>query len=45
MFVAVSSTEETTRLAANASHRIKRNIITAVREIREPREERVFQRV
>lgn len=45
MFVAVSSTEDTTRLAANASQMMNRNIMTAVREIRDPREETVFHSV
>lgn len=41
----VSSTARTSRLAANASQRIKRNIITATRETKDPAEETVFQRV
>ena len=41
----VISTAKTSRLAAKASQRIKRNIITARREIREPMEEMVFQSV
>lgn len=40
----VSSTDRTSRLAVKASHRINRNIITAIREIKEPIEEIVFQR-
>jgi len=44
MLVAVNSTEDTTRLAAKASHRINRNIMTAVSEIRDPKEETVFHR-
>lgn len=43
-FVAVNSTDITSRLAAKASHRIKRNIITATSEMREPMEETVFHR-
>lgn len=43
--VAVSSTDITSRLAANASQIMNRNIITATREIRDPIEEIVFQRV
>lgn len=45
MFVVASSTDETSRLAANASQRINKNIITAIREIRDPIEDTVFQRV
>lgn len=41
----MSSTDETSRLAANASQIINKNIITATREIIEPMEETVFQRV
>lgn len=41
----VSSTDSTSRLAANASQIINRNMITATREIKEPIEETVFQRV
>lgn len=40
----VSSTDMTSRLAANASHKINRNIITAINEISEPIEETVFHR-
>lgn len=40
----VSSTDITSRLAANASHRMNRNIITATSEISEPIEEMVFHR-
>lgn len=39
------STDETSRLAANASQIMNKNIITAIREIIEPMEETVFQRV
>jgi len=42
---AVSSTACTTRLATKASQRINRNIITATREISDPIDETVFQRV
>lgn len=41
----VNSTESTSRLAANASQMMNKNIITATREIREPIEETVFHRV
>ena len=41
----VSSTARTSRLAANASQIINKNIITATRETNEPIEEIVFQRV
>lgn len=41
----MSSTESTSRLAANASQIMKRNMITAVNEIKEPSEETVFHRV
>lgn len=41
----MSSTDKTSRLAANASQMINRNIITATIEIIEPIEETVFQRV
>lgn len=44
-FVAVSSTESTSRLAVNASQIINRNIITATSETRDPIEETVFHRV
>jgi len=40
-----SSTDNTSRLAANASQIINKNMITATREIRDPMEETVFQRV
>ena len=43
--VAVSSTAETSRLAAKASQRINKNMITAIREIREPIEDTVFHSV
>lgn len=43
-FVIVSSTEDTSRLAANASHKINKNIITATREIRDPIDDTVFHR-
>lgn len=41
----MSSTDITSRLAAKASQIINRNIITAVREINEPKDEIVFHRV
>lgn len=41
----MSSTDNTSRLAANASQIINRNIITATRETSEPRDETVFQSV
>ena len=41
----VSSTDITSRLAANASQRINRNIITATNEIRDPIDDTVFHRV
>lgn len=41
----MSSTERTSRFAAKASQMINRNIITATREIRDPIEDTVFQRV
>lgn len=41
----VSSTDATSRLAANASQMMNKNIITATREISEPMDETVFQRV
>lgn len=41
----VSSTDSTSRLAAKASQRINRNIMTAISEIREPMEETVFHSV
>lgn len=44
MFVAVNSTERTSRFAVNASQIIKRNMITATRETKEPIEETVFHR-
>lgn len=40
-----SSTERTSRLAAKASQMMNKNIITAVREMREPKDDTVFQRV
>lgn len=43
--VVVSSTDRTSRLAVNASQIMKRNIITATKEIREPMEEIVFHSV
>ena len=43
--VVVSSTEDTSRLAANASQIINRDIITATRETRDPMEDTVFHRV
>lgn len=42
--MAVSSTDRTSRLAANASQRMNKNIITAISEINEPTEETVFHR-
>lgn len=39
----VNSTDDTSRLAAKASHRINRNIITATKEIRDPIDDTVFQ--
>lgn len=45
MLVEVSSTDKTSRLAAKASQMINRNMITAVSEISEPKEEMVFHRV
>lgn len=41
----VSSTASTSRFAANASQIMKRNIITATREMSDPMEETVFHRV
>lgn len=41
----VSSTDKTSRLAVKASHRINRNMITAISEIKDPIDETVFQRV
>lgn len=43
--VIVRSTDITSRFAANASQMIKRKIITAISEIREPMDETVFHRV
>ena len=43
--VEVSSTERTSRLAANASQIINKNMITASKDTKEPIEETVFQRV
>lgn len=45
MFVAVSSGCRTLRLDANASQMMNISMITAVIEIREPMEDRVFHRV
>lgn len=45
MLVVVSSGWRTFRLEAKASQMIKASMITAVREIREPMEDRVFHRV
>jgi len=45
MLVDVSSTDSTSRLAANASQRINRNMITATSEIRDPIDDTVFHRV
>ncbi len=41
----VNSTDATSRLAANASQMMNKNIITATSEISEPIEDTVFQRV
>jgi len=41
----VSSTAITSRLAAKASHKMNKNIITAINEIRDPIEETVFHSV
>ena len=41
----VSSTDRTSRFAANASQMMNKNMITATSEIREPIEETVFHRV
>lgn len=41
----VNSTARTSRLAAKASQIINKNIITATKEIRDPMDETVFQRV
>lgn len=41
----VSSTDRTSRLAANASQIINKNIITATSEISDPIEETVFHSV
>lgn len=41
-FVAVSSTDRTSRFAANASHRINRNITTATIDTIDPIEEMMF---
>lgn len=43
--MAVSSTERTSRLAANASQMINKNMITASNDTKEPMEETVFHRV
>lgn len=40
----MSSTDKTSRLAANASQIINKNIITAIRDTIEPIEETEFQR-
>ena len=45
MLVVVISTDRTSRLAANASHKMNRNIITEINEIRDPIEDTVFHRV
>lgn len=41
----MSSTDSTSRFAANASQIMKRNMITATRETRDPIEETVFHKV
>lgn len=41
----MSSTDRTSRFAAKASQIINRNIITAIKEMREPIEETVFHSV
>lgn len=41
----MSSTAKTSRLAANASQIINKNIMTATSEMREPIEETVFHKV
>lgn len=43
--MAVSSTDNTSRLAANASQMMNKNMITATSEISDPIEEIVFQSV
>lgn len=44
-FVDVSSTDRTSRLAANASQIINRNRMTATRDTRDPIEDTVFHSV
>ena len=43
--VVANSTDSTSRLAANASQIINKNMITATKEISDPIEETVFHRV
>lgn len=43
-FVGVNSTESTSRLAVNASHKMNKNITTATNEMREPIEETIFHK-
>ena len=43
--VIASSTPETSRLAANASQIINKNMVTAISEINDPIEDTVFHRV
>jgi len=45
ILVVVSSTDKTSRLAANASQTMNRKIMTATREIIEPKDDTVFHRV
>ena len=44
MFAEVNSTYTTSRLAANASQIINRNMMTATRETRDPIEDTAFHR-
>jgi len=45
MFEAIRSTVNASRLLANASHKMKRKRTTAIKEIVDPTEERVFHTV